>query len=181
MLEKAKDGIKKTISHLEIEYSKLQVWRANPMMVEDILVEQYGSMTPIKNCASLSLLDSQTISIQPWDKSLVHKIAKSITEEGLWLNPQTMADSVLIKVPPMTEERRRDTAKVAKNMADEAKVWIRNARSESHKLIQSSKESKEISDDIAENYEKDLQKLIDDANKQIDELAKKKEQDIMKI
>jgi len=181
MLDKAKDWIKKAISHLETEYSKLQLWRANPAMVEDILVDQYGSLMPIKNWASLTLLDSQTISIQPWDKSLVHKIAKAITEENLWLNPQTMADSVMIKIPPMTEERRKEAVKIAKNMAEEAKVWVRNARADSHKVIQTAKDWKEISEDIANNYEKDLQKMVDDANKQIDEMTKKKEVDIMKI
>ncbi|MDD3301925.1 MAG: ribosome recycling factor [Candidatus Gracilibacteria bacterium] len=181
MLDKAKDGIKKAISHLETEYSKLQLGRANPAMVEDILVDQYGSLMPIKNGASLTLLDSQTISILPWDKSLVHKIAKAITEENLGLNPQTMADSVMIKIPAMTEDRRKEAVKIAKNMAEEAKVGVRNARADSHKVIQIAKDGKEISEDIANNYEKDLQKMVDDANKQIDEMTKKKEVDIMKI
>lgn len=181
MLQKAKDWIKKTLDYLETEFSKLQLWRANPAMVENVLVEQYGAMSPIKNWATINLLDQQTLSIQPWDKSLVHKIAKAITEENLWLNPQTMADSVLIKVPPLTEERRKDTVKIARNMTEEAKVWVRNARAESHKLIQNAKDSKEISEDEEDKLEKDLQKLVDDANKEIEEMFKKKEGDIMKI
>lgn len=181
MLEKAREWIKKTINHLETEFSRLQLWRANPAMVENILVEQYWSVWPIKNAASLTLLDSQTISIQPWDKVLVHKIAKAITEENLWLNPQTMADCILIKVPPLTEERRKEAVKIARNMLEESKVWIRNARWESHKVIQQAKEDKEISEDISSSLEKDLQKLVDDANKQVDEMLKKKELDIMKV
>lgn len=181
MLEKAREWIKKAISHLEIEFSKLQLWRANPAMVENILVEQYWSFGPIKNVASMSLMDSQTISIQPWDKSMVHKIAKAITEENLWLNPQTMADCIIIKVPPLTEDRRRETVKIARNMTEEAKVGIRNARADSHKLIAQAEDLKEISEDMAKDYEKDLQKLVDDANKQADEMFKKKEVDIMKI
>lgn len=181
MLEKAKEWIHKALHHLEIEFSKLQVWRANPAMVEDIMVEQYWLMWPIKNCAWLTLLDSQTISISPWDKSMIHKIAKAITEENIWLNPQSMADSILIKVPALTEERRKDATKIAKNMAEEAKVWVRNARWDSHKLIQKAKEDKEISEDETTNLDKDLQKLVDDANKHIDEMLKKKEADIMKI
>lgn len=181
MLEKAREWIKKSIHHLEIEFSRLQVGRANPAMVEDIMVEQYWSMMPIKNWASITLLDSQTISISPWDKSLIHKIAKAITEGNLGLNPQTMADSILIKVPPLTEERRKETAKVAKNIAEEAKVWVRNARWESHKLITKAKEDKEISEDEASSLDKELQKLVDDGNKQIEEMLKKKESDIMKI
>ncbi len=181
MLEKASEWIKKALTHLETEFSKLQVGRANPAMVEGILVEQYGSFGPIKNVASLTLLDSQTISIQPWDRTLIHKIAKAITEENLWLNPQTNADGIMIKVPPLTEERRREAVKIAKNMTEEAKVWIRNARADSHKLISQAEDDKEISEDIAKDYERDLQKLVDDANKQVDDMFKKKEVDIMKI
>lgn len=181
MLEKAKEWIKKSIHHLEVEFSKLQVWRANPSIVEDIYVEQYWSQTPLKNCAWLSLLDNQTISINPWDKSLVHKIAKAITEENLWLNPQTMADSIIIKIPPLTEDRRKEAVKIAKNMAEEAKVWVRTSRWDSHKSIQQAKEDKAISEDDASVFEKDLQKIIDDANKEIEEMLKKKELDIMKL
>ncbi|PZM85771.1 ribosome recycling factor [Candidatus Gracilibacteria bacterium] len=181
MLEKAKAGIEKAIKHLDLEYSKLQLGRANPVMVEGILVEQYGSMQPIQNMASVSNLDSQTLSIKPWDKSAIHPIAKAITESGLGLNPQTMADSVMIKVPPLTEERRKEIAKVAKTMAEDAKVSVRNARQESLKDIKKAEDNKEISEDMRKDYENDLQKLVDDANKKIEEHFKQKETDIMKI
>ncbi len=181
MLTKATDGIKKAIHHLETEFSKLQLWRANPAIVEDVLVEQYGSFQPLKNCASVNMLDSQTLSIQPWDKSILQKIAKSITEANLWLNPQTMADGVMIKIPAMTEERRRDTVKIAKNMLEDAKVSVRNARQDSLKDIKKWKDDKVLSEDDVKSYEKDLQKLVDDANDKIDEMFKKKEVDIMKI
>lgn len=181
MLEKAKAWIEKAIKHLDLEYSKLQLWRANPRMVEGILVEQYWSMQPIQNMASVSNLDAQTLSIKPWDKSAVHPIAKAITDANLGLNPQTMADSVMIKIPPMTEERRKEVAKVAKNMAEEAKVSVRNARQESLKDIKKAEDNKEISEDMRKDYENDLQKLVDDANKKIEEHFKQKEADIMKI
>ncbi|RAL57801.1 ribosome recycling factor [Candidatus Gracilibacteria bacterium GN02-872] len=181
MLEKAKQGIEKALKHLDVEYAKLQLGRANPVMVEGILVEQYGSMQPIQNMASVSNLDSQTLSIKPWDRNAIHPIAKAITESGLGLNPQTMADSVLIKVPPLTEERRKEIAKVAKNMAEEAKVSVRNARQESLKDIKKAEDNKEISEDVKKDYETQLQKIIDEANKKIDEKLKLKEADIMKI
>ena len=174
MLEKAKQWIEKALKHLDVEYAKLQLWRANPVMVEWILVEQYGSMQPIQNMASVSNLDSQTLSIKPWDRNAIHPIAKAITESWLGLNPQTMADSVLIKVPPLTEERRKEIAKVAKNMAEEAKVSVRNARQESLKDIKKA-------EDVKKDYETQLQKIIDEANKKIDEKLKLKEADIMKI
>ncbi|MCD5385158.1 ribosome recycling factor [Candidatus Gracilibacteria bacterium] len=181
MLTKAKEGIEKTIHHLDVEYSKLQLGRANPVMVESIMVEQYGSMQPLQNIAAVSNLDAQTLSIKPWDKTVIHAIAKAISDSGLGLNPQTMADSILIKVPPLTEERRKEISKVAKNMAEDAKVGIRNARAESMKAIKKAENDKEISEDERKKYETDLQKLIDDANKKVEEHYKAKSADIMKI
>jgi len=181
MITKAKEGIQKAIHHLDLEYSKLQLGRANPIMIESIMVEQYGSMQPIQNMAAVSNLDSQTLTIKPWDKTVMHAIAKAITDSGLWLNPQTMADSILIKVPSLTEERRKEISKVAKTMAEEAKVWVRNARAESMKIIKKAEDDKEISEDQRKDYENDLQKLIDDANKKVEEHYKAKDTDIMQV
>lgn len=181
MLTKVKEWIEKTIKHLEVEYSKLQLWRANPIMVESILVEQYWSMQPIQNISSVSNLDSQTLSIKPWDRNLIHPIAKAITESWMWLNPQTMADSIIIKVPQLTEERRKEVWKIAKKIAEEAKIWVRNARSENLKIIKNAEDSKQISEDQEKDYQNDLQKLVEDANKKIDELYKHKNEDIMKL
>jgi ribosome recycling factor len=150
-------------------------------MVEDIRIDTYGSLQPIKNSASINLIDSQTLSIQPWDRSQVHAIANAITDSGMGLNPQTMADSVMIKVPALTEERRKDIVKIAKKLSEEGKVSVRNARQESLKDIKKAKDEKTITEDDVKSYEVDLQKMIDDANKKIEEMTKKKEDDIMKI
>lgn len=181
MLETAKQWIHKAINHLESEYSKLQMGRANPALVEDILVDSYGAMQQLKNTATVGLLDSQTLSIKPWDKSTLHAIAKAISESGLGLNPQSMSDSVMIKVPPMTEERRKDIAKIAKKLAEEAKVSVRNVRADAMKTVKKAEDDKDISEDQKKDYETDLQKSIDDANKSIDEHFKNKEIDIMKV
>lgn len=181
MLEKTKDWIDKALSHLETEFSKLQAWRANPAMIEDIRIESYGSLQPIKNVANISVMDSQTLSIMPWDRSQIHAIAKAVTESWIGLNPQTMADSVLIRVPAVTEERRKDLAKVAKKFGEDAKVSVRNARQESLKDIKKAKDEKTITEDDVKSYETDLQKMVDDANKKIEELTKKKEEDLMKV
>ena len=181
MLEKAKTWIDKAIKHLELEFSKLQVWRANPSLIEDVKVEQYGSMQAIQNLATISTLDSQTLSIKPWDKTVIHPIAKAISEAWLWLNPQTMADSILIKIPPLTEERRKDIVKIAKKLLEEAKIAIRNSRQDSLKEIKKALDNKEISEDEEKKYEKDLQELVNDANKKVEELFNKKQEDIMKI
>lgn len=181
MLEKAKNWIEKTKKHLELEFAKIQMWRANPSIVEDVMIENYGSFQPVKNVASVSVIDPQTLSIKPWDRSVIHKIAKAITDSGMWLNPQTMADSIIIKMPIPTQERRVELTKYAKKLAEEAKVWIRNARQDSLKDIKKSEDNKEISEDQAKNHNEDLQKIVDEWNKLIDIMLKKKEEEIMKI
>ncbi len=135
MLHQVKVQLEKAIHHLEGEFGKLQMGRATPALVEDITVEQYGSMQAIKNSTSINILDPQTLSIAPWDKTLIHAIAKAITDAGIGLNPQTMADSVLIKVPQLTEERRIEMCKVVKKFGEEAKVSIRNIRGDFHKQL----------------------------------------------
>jgi len=127
------------------------------------------------------VLDSQTLSIQPWDRSQLHAIAKAITESGMGLNPQTMADCVMIKIPPLTEERRKDLAKIAKRLSEDAKVSVRTARQDSLKEIKTAKDNKEITEDDVKNYDIKMQKLMDDANKKIEEMTKKKEEDVMKV
>lgn len=181
MLQTATQWIDKSVNHLDSEYSKLQMWRANPSLVEDILVDSYGAMQPLKNTATVGLLDSQTLSIKPWDKWVIHAIAKAISESGLGLNPQSMADSVMIKIPPMTEERRKDVVKIVKKLAEEAKVSVRNVRADAMKNIKKAEDDKTISEDERKDLESDLQKKIDEANKKIDEHCKHKEADIMKI
>ena len=181
MLIKAKEWVKKTITHLDLEFSKLQLGRANPALVEWIMIEQYGSFQALKNVASVSCMDSQTLSIKPWDKGSIWIIAKAISDSGLGLNPQSMSDIVMIKIPALTEERRIELTKVSKKMAEEAKIWIRNARWDSLKAIKKAEDDKEISEDEKKNLESDLQKIIDEANKSIEEKLKKKNEDIMKV
>ncbi|MCP4524072.1 MAG: ribosome recycling factor [Candidatus Gracilibacteria bacterium] len=181
MLENAKQGIDKSVNHLDSEYAKLQLGRANPALVEDVLIESYGSLQPLKNSATVGLLDSQTLSIKPWDKTMLHAIAKAITESGLGLNPQSMADSIMIKIPALTEERRKEISKIAKKMSEDAKVSVRNVRAETMKAIKKSEDDNEISEDEQKDLEADLQKMIDTANKMIDEHFKNKEADIMKV
>ena len=181
MLDKASEWIQKAIHHLEYEYSKLQMGRANPAIVEDIMVDQYGSLQPLQNMASVSNLDSQTLSIKPWDKTVITAIAKAISDSGLGLNPQTMADSIMIKIPALTEERRKEISKVAKKLAEDAKVSVRNVRGDIHKMIKKSADDKLISEDEQKNQEAELQKLTDEANKNIDIHYKNKDTDIMKV
>ncbi len=181
MIDKASELLQKAEQHLESEFSKLQVGRANPAVVEDVMVELYWSLEKIKNIAAISSLDSQTLNIKPWDRNAVHPIAKAITDSWIGLNPQTMADSIMIKFPPMTEERRKDTVKLAKNVLEDWKVTIRNIRWDVLKDIKKQETDKLISEDIRKDLEKKLQDIIDKYNKIFEEKFKKKETDLMRI
>lgn len=181
MIDQAQKQLDKALHHLESEFWKLQMGRANPALVEDIMIEQYGSMQPIKNSASIWVMDPQTLSISPWDKELVGVITKAIIAANIGLNPQSGAESILIKVPQMTEERRRDMAKIVKKYGEDAKVSVRNIRADVHKQISKQKTDKEISEDEAKDLETDLQKFVDAANKKIEEATKHKEADVMKV
>lgn len=181
MLESAPQQFEKAQHHLESELSKLQLGRATPTLVESIQVEQYGSLGPIKNCASINVLDPQTLTIVPWDKTLIHTIAKAISDAGTGLNPQTMADSVMIKIPQLTEERRKEMCKIVKRYGEDAKVSVRNIRGDLHKKISQAETEKEINEDDKKRLETELQKMVDTANTKIEETVKKKEADVMKV
>ncbi|MDD5376674.1 MAG: ribosome recycling factor [Candidatus Gracilibacteria bacterium] len=179
MLHTLEADLKKAEQHLHDEFAKLQVGRANPAIVEGIMVMVYGSAQPLRNVASVGTLDAQTISIQPWDRSVLRDISKAINDANIGLNPQDNGESVLIRIPALTEERRRDLVKIAKKLAEDGKVAIRNIRQDYLKKIKGQDES--VGEDIVKQQEKDLQKNIDEAIVLIDKMLKHKEEEIMKI
>lgn len=177
-MSELKAHLDKSVKHLELEFHKLQLGRANPALIEDIKVEVYGDLQPIKNVASINIMDNQTLSVQPWDKSVLNDLSKAILEANLGFNPQGTSEGIIIRVPQLTEERRREVAKFAKTLMEDAKVAVRNARQDELKRI---KGDEDLSDDMKKDAESDVQKSIDEANKKIEELYKKKEADIMKV
>lgn len=181
MLTNIKNDLKKAEEHLHNEFNKLQVWRANPNLIEWVHIMAYGSLQPLKNVASVSVMDSQTLSIQPWDKSLIRDIDKWITDAWLWLNPQNNGETILIKIPTLTEERRRDLVKFAKKLAEDGKIAIRNIRQDYMKKIKNAEANKEISEDIVKQNEKELQKYIDEEVEKVENMLKHKEEEIMKV
>lgn len=168
----------KTIEHLKLELGKIQTGRASASLVEHIEVELYGQIQPLKNVASISIPDSKTISIQPWDKSAIQAIDKGLQKSEMGINPMNNGVSLLIVLPPLTEERRKDMVKVVKKIAEEAKITIRQHRQTAMDEI---KKDAAGSEDQKKGAEKKLQEKVDSANKEIEEIAKKKEQDIMTI
>lgn len=179
MLHTLESDLKKAEQHLHDEFAKLQVGRANPAIVEGIMVMVYGSAQPLRNVASVGTLDAQTISIQPWDKSVLRDISKAINDANIGLNPQDNGESVLIRIPALTEERRRDLAKLAKRLAEDGKVAIRNVRQDYLKKIKNQDES--VGEDMVKQQENELQKKIDEAIMLVDKMTKHKEEEIMKI
>lgn len=171
----------KTMAHLKTEFSKLQIGRASPALLEDLKVEVYGSMQPVKAVASISVPDPKTLQIQPWDRSSMGAIEKAIQASGLGLNPINDGRVIRVPMPPLTEERRKELVKIVHQMAENAKISIRNARGTAHGAFKTMEDGKEITEDQRRMAEKHLQEKVDKVNKDVEETAKKKEQEIMTI
>lgn len=180
-LEEAEVLLKKAIDHLKNEFSRLQVGRASPALVEHIFVEAYGGTQPMKNIASIMIPDPKTIQIQPWDKGLLSAIEKAIQMSDLHLPPTNDGIVVRINIPALTEERRRELSKVSGKIAEDSKVSVRGVRQQINTKFKDMEKAKQMSEDELKIAEKKLQEKIDFYNKEIDDLAKKKEQEIMQI
>ena len=165
------------ISHLETELAKIRAGKANPIMLKGVSVEYYGNMTPLNQVASVSTPNAQTISIQPWEKDMLEEIEKSIINSNLGLNPVNNGESLLINIPPLTEERRVELTKIAKSESESAKVSIRNSRKDANNKIK----GLDISDDLKSNLEIDSQELTDKYIKKVDEMFVLKEKDILTL
>lgn len=165
------------ISHLETEIAKIRAGKANPIMLKGITVEYYGNMTPLTQVASVNTPNGQTISIQPWEKDMLDVIENSIINSNLGLNPVNNGESLLINIPPLTEERRIELTKLAKSESESAKVSIRNSRKDANNKIK----NLEISDDLKSNLEIDTQELTDKYIKKVDEMYSLKEKDILTL
>ncbi len=171
----------KAIEHLRHEYAKLQVGRANPAVVEGLMVDVYGAPQPIKNIANISVPEPRSLAIQPWDKGNLVGIEKAIAHSGLGLNPMNDGAAVRINIPPLTEERRADLSKVVKKLAEEAKIAVRNARQDAINKFKQLKNDNQLTEDDVRSYEKKLQDKVDSSNSEIDSLSKGKENDVMTV
>lgn len=171
----------KVVQHLKEEFSRLQIGRASPALVENVPVEMYGVSQPLKAIASISIPDPRTIQIQPWDRSALCHIEKGIVGTGIGLNPVNDGVVVRINIPPLTEERRVDLCKHVHQLAETARISIRTARQDAHNSLKNMKADSAITEDDLHISEKNLQMKVDAANAQIDQTAKAKEKDIMTV
>ncbi|SFD39701.1 ribosome recycling factor [Flavobacterium phragmitis] len=180
ILESTEESMNGTIAHLEKEFLNIRAGKASPAMLGGVFVDYYGSATPLSQVSKISVPDARTITLQPFEKNMLQAIEKAILIANIGFNPMNNGDMVIISVPPLTEERRRDLAKQAKSEAEDAKIGIRNSRKDANTDIKKL-EKEGTSEDICKSAEEEVQNLTNAYIKKIDELLALKEAEIMKV
>ncbi len=178
---RAQEKMDKTINALLNEYGTIRAGRANPAVLDRIMVEYYGTPTPINQMAAISVPEPRTIMIAPWDKNSLRDIEKAILMSDLGLNPQNDGSTLRLNFPPLTEERRKELVKGVYKYAEDSKVAIRSIRRDSLEKLKDMKKKSEITEDDFKNAEKKMQDITDKFCKEIDTIAAKKDKEIMEI
>jgi ribosome recycling factor len=177
IIEASIEQMDNSIKFLEKELLNIRAGKANPNMLSSVKVDYYGSLTPLNQIANVNTPDSQTLSIQPWEKDKLEDIEKAILVSNLGFNPMNNGESIIISIPPLTEERRKELVKVAKSEAENAKVSIRSTRKDANNEIRKS----DVSDDMKSNYEIDIQEATDKYISRIDSIFSAKEKEILSV
>jgi ribosome recycling factor len=177
IIETVKENMKSSILHLEKELLNIRAGKANPIMLKSIMIDYYGTTTPLSQVANINSPDASTLSIQPWEKNLLTEIEKAILHANIGFNPMNSGESIVINIPPLTEERRKDLVKLAKSESENAKVGIRNARKEGNTEIKKS----DVSEDLQKNAEIDIQELTDSFTADVDQIFSAKEREILTV
>ncbi|ASS47776.1 MAG: ribosome recycling factor [Candidatus Fluviicola riflensis] len=178
--DELKSSNAKSIVHLENELLKIRAGKATPSMLHSVMVDYYGSPTPIQQVANINSMDARTLTVQAWEKNMLQEIAKGIINSNLGLNPQNNGEQLIIQIPPLTEERRRDLVKKAKAESEHAKVGIRNNRKDGIDMVKDLK-AEGLSEDMTKDAETEIQNITNSFIKKVDELVDAKEKDIMTI
>ena len=180
ILESTEESMIGSITHLEKEFLNIRAGKANPAMLGSVFVDYYGSQTPLTQISNINIPDARTITIQPYEKSMLHPIEKAIMVANIGFNPMNNGDVIIISVPPLTEERRRDLVKQAKVEAEDAKIGIRNARKDANTEIKKL-EKDGTSEDLCKQAEEEVQQLTNSYIKKVEEHLSVKEAEIMKV
>ena len=180
ILDSTQEGMNGSLEHLEKAFLNIRAGKASPQMLGSVFVDYYGSQTPLSQIANVNVPDARTITISPYEKAMLQPIEKAIMVANLGFNPMNNGDNIIINVPPLTEERRRDLVKQAKAESEEAKIGIRNHRKDANSEIKKL-EKDGASEDICKSAEDDVQKLTDTFIKKIDDHLVVKEAEIMKV
>ena len=179
VLQDVNQNMQAAIESLKKEYGTIRTGRATTALLDGVIVDYHGAQTQLKQLASLSVPESRLIVVQPWDKSIVREVEKSIQRSNMGLNPVSDGKVIRIPVPPLTEERRRELVKVVKKAAEEHRVSIRNARRDGNDFLKHLEKEKEISEDDNHRGQEKIQKLTDQLIKDLDEVAAQKEKEVM--
>ncbi len=177
----AEQKMGRSIESFKAELQKIRTGRAHPGILDQVQVEYYGSHVPISQVASVTLLDSRTISVQPWEKGMGAKIEKAIRESDLGLNPAAQGDLLRVPMPALTEERRKELTKVVRHASEDAKIAVRNLRRDANEHARRLAKDKEITEDEERRSLDDLQKLTDRTIGEVDRLTSAKEAEIMAV
>lgn len=177
IIDGTREAMDNALKHLEKELVNIRAGKASPSMVGSVMVDYYGSPTPLSQVANVSTPDGMTISIQPWEKGMIPEIERGIHLANIGFNPMNNGESVIISVPPLTEERRKELVKQAKAAGEETKIGVRNDRKNANNDLK----GLEISEDLKKSLEDDIQEMTDQHIKKIDEILAKKEKEIMTV
>ncbi len=181
LLMESEDKMTKTVSVLKEEYIQLRIGRANPHVLDKVLVDYYGEMTPINQTANISVQDGKCLVISPWDKSLIKNMEKGIVIANIGLTPSNDGNVIRLVFPDLTQERRKEIVKQVKKMAEDSKIAIRNVRRDTLDALKKMKTAKEITEDEYSNWEKDVDKTTSSMVDTIDKLSQEKEKDVMTV
>lgn len=181
VISDAESRMKKSLAAMEEEFDTIRTGRASAALFEKIKVEYYGNPTPLNQVASISIPESRLVVIQPWDKGLLNEIEKAIQKSELSLNPSNDGKVIRINIPPLTEERRKEYVKIAKNMAEQARVAVRNIRRDANDELKKQQKSGDISEDDAKRGEDEIQKRTDSFVEKINTALEEKEKEILEI
>ena len=179
-IELAEESMQKAINHLEAELAKIRAGKANPQMLDGIVVDYYGSPTPIGQVGNISVMDARTLSIQPWEKNMLQPIERAIINSNIGITPQNDGNIIRLFLPPLTEERRRELVKRSHGEGEHSKVAIRNIRREAIESIKKAQKNG-LSEDAAKDAEADVQALTDRFISLVDKHLERKEKDIMAV
>lgn len=181
LLLESEEKMDKSVNVLKEEYIQLRVGRANPHVLDKVMVDYYGEMTPVNQTANISVQEGKILVIAPWDKSLLKNVEKGIIIANIGLTPTNDGNVIRLVFPDLTEERRRDIVKQVKKMAEDTKVAVRNIRRDTLESLKKWKTAKEITEDEYTSWEKDVEKMTSDTVAGIDKLATEKEKDVMTV
>ena len=180
-LKKAEERMGRRYDHMCREYSEIRAGRANPAVLDKVKVDYYGAPTPVNQLAAVSVTEARTLTIQPWDTSILRQIEKAIQKSDIGINPNNDGKVIRMQFPPLTEDRRKDIVKDVQKLAEETKVQIRNVRRETIEKLKAMKKASELTEDDLKQGEKKTQELTDKFTKKVDSISADKQKEIMEL